>query len=579
MDNLINQVELKAKEWLSSEFNLETREAVEAMLKNEDKTELIDSFYKDLEFGTGGLRGIMGPGSNRINIYTVGMATQGFANYLNATFSDRDEIAVVVGHDVRNNSRLYAETVANIFSANGIKVYLFDDCRPTPEISFAIRHFGAQAGVNITASHNPKEYNGYKAYFDDGAQVMHPHDINIVKEVAQVKITDIKFEANEDKITIIGEQIDKIYQEKIKALSLSPELIDKNSDLKIVYTPIHGVGFPMIPDALRNFGFKNVMGVPEQEIHDGNFPTVASPNPEETSAMQMALVKGKEVDADIIMASDPDADRIGLACKNLEGELVLLNGNQISSLFTYYLAKKHKQDNLLKGNEFMVKTIVTTDLIKEIVEKNDIEFIECYTGFKYIADEIRNREGKNVFIGGGEESFGYLIGDFVRDKDAVSACCIAAELVAWARENGKSLYELLIEIYQEYGFYKELNLNLVKQGKSGQEEIQKMMKQFRCNPPKSFGGSNIVSILDYSNLTQTDVVTNTASEIGFPSTSNVLQFVTEDGTKVSVRPSGTEPKIKFYLSVNDQLKSKDDFHAVNDKLEAKIQKISKELGF
>lgn len=577
MDKQLEEIRLKASQWTQDGFNKATQEEVQALLDAADPKALVDAFYQNLEFGTGGLRGIMGAGSNRMNIYTVGMATQGFANYLNEEFKNQ-EISVVVGHDVRNNSRLFAETVANIFSANNIKVYLFEGCRPTPEISFAIRHFKSKGGVNITASHNPKEYNGYKAYWEDGAQLMPPHDTNIVKRVGKVAIGDIKFDPKPENITIIAEQIDSLYQEQVVALSLAPDVIKKHADTSIVYTPIHGVGSPSIPDTLRKFGFQNIHLVPEQEVQSGDFPTVDSPNPEETSAMKLALQKAQQVDADLVLASDPDADRIGIGCRNLQGDLILLNGNQTAALITYYLAKQFKISGKLTGKEFMVKTIVTSDLLKEIIVQNGIEFIDCFTGFKYIAEEIKEREGKKKYLGGGEESFGYLVGDFVRDKDAVSACCFAAEITAWAKEQGKSLYELLIEIYKEYGLYKELNFNLVKKGKEGQEEIANMMKQYRFNPPSELDGVPMLDLLDYNTLTKRDLQNNSSSKLDFKYTSNVLQFNTEDKTKLSIRPSGTEPKIKFYVSVQAKLEDIADFEQLDQQLEAKLQRIKNELG-
>ncbi|SET04960.1 phospho-sugar mutase [Prevotella sp. kh1p2] len=550
---LIAQCEAKAKQWLSPSFDEETRKAVQEMLDKEDKTDLIESFYRSLEFGTGGLRGIMGAGTNRMNIYVVGMATQGFANYLKKNFKDKEDIAVVVCHDCRNNSRLFAETVANIFSANGIKTYLFDDMRPTPECSFAIRHLHCQAGVNVTASHNPKEYNGYKAYWEDGAQVLAPHDTGIIDEVNKVKIEDVKFEPNEELIQIIGEDIDKLYLDQIHTLSIDPEVIRKQHDLKIVYTPLHGTGMTLIPRSLKLWGFDNVHCVKEQMVKDGNFPTVKSPNPENGEALALAICDAKELDADIVMASDPDADRVGMACKNDKGEWVLINGNQTCLLFLYYIITNRKAKGLLKPTDFIVKTIVTTEVIKKVADKAGIEMRDCYTGFKWIAREILLSEGKQQYIGGGEESYGFLAEDFVRDKDAVSAMSLLAEICAWAKDQGKTLYEVLMDIYLEYGFSKEFTINVVRPGKTGAEEIQQMMANFRNNPPKELGGSEICLWKDFSTLEQKDASGN-VTKIDMPATSNVLQWFCSDGTKVSVRPSGTEPKIKFYLEVKGQMK-------------------------
>ena len=569
---LIISCENKAKEWLSSSFNEETRKEVQAMLDNSDKTELIDSFYKDLEFGTGGLRGIMGAGSNRMNIYTVGMATQGFANYLKKSFADKETISVVVGHDCRNNSRLFAETVAAIFSANGIKVYLFDDLRPTPEVSFAIRELKCQGGVNITASHNPKEYNGYKAYWDDGAQVLAPHDKGIIDEVEKVKIEDVKFGANNNLIQIIGKEIDDLYLDKIKTLS-----IDRHKDLKIVYTPLHGAGRTLIPESLKRWGFENVYTVKEQMVKDGNFPTVVSPNPENGEALTLALRDAKEIDADIVMASDPDADRVGMACKNDKGEWVLINGNQTCLIFLYYIITNRIKTGKMQPNDFIVKTIVTTELIKKIADKNNVEMIDCFTGFKWIAREIREFEGVKQYIGGGEESYGFMAEDFVRDKDAVSAMCLLAEICAYAKDQGKTLYDLLMEIYLEYGFSYEYTVNVVRPGKTGADEIKQMMENFRNNPPKQLGDSPIVITKDFLKLEQTDANGN-VTKLEMPDTSNVLQWFCENGDKVSVRPSGTEPKIKFYFEVKGEMKCTGCYErCVKEALE-KIEEFKKELS-
>ena len=574
---LIISCENKAKEWLSSSFNEETRKEVQAMLDNSDKTELIDSFYKDLEFGTGGLRGIMGAGSNRMNIYTVGMATQGFANYLKKSFANKETISVVVGHDCRNNSRLFAETVAAIFSANGIKVYLFDDLRPTPEVSFAIRELKCQGGVNITASHNPKEYNGYKACWDDGAQVLAPHDKGIIDEVEKVKIEDVKFGANNDLIQIIGKEIDDLYLDKIKTLSIDPAVIERHKDLKIVYTPLHGAGRTLIPESLKRWGFENVYTVKEQMVKDGNFPTVVSPNPENGEALTLALRDAKEIDADIVMASDPDADRVGMACKNDKGEWVLINGNQTCLIFLYYIITNRIKTGKMQPNDFIVKTIVTTELIKKIADKNHVEMIDCFTGFKWIAREIREFEGVKQYIGGGEESYGFMAEDFVRDKDAVSAMCLLAEICAYAKDQGKTLYDLLMEIYLEYGFSYEYTVNVVRPGKTGADEIKQMMENFRNNPPKQLGDSPIVITKDFLKLEQTDANGN-VTKLDMPDTSNVLQWFCANGDKVSVRPSGTEPKIKFYFEVKGEMKCAGCYErCVREALE-QIEEFKKELS-
>ena len=574
---LIAQCEDKARQWLSPAFDEETRSAVEAMINNEDKADLIECFYKDLEFGTGGLRGIMGAGSNRMNVYTVGMATQGFANYLKISFKDKEQISVVVCHDCRNNSRLFAETVANIFSANGIKVYLFDDLRPTPECSFAIRHLKAQAGVNITASHNPREYNGYKAYWDDGAQVLAPHDKGIIDEVNKVKVEDVKFEGNNQLIEIIGEEIDKVYLEQVKTISIDPQVIKNQHDLKIVYTPLHGAGRVMIPRALASWGFDNIHCVKEQMVKDGNFPTVDRPNPEIAEALTLGLRDAKALDADILMASDPDADRVGMACKNSDGEWVLINGNQTCLLFLWYIITNRQAVGKMKPTDFIVKTIVTTEVIRKIAEKQNVEMRDCYTGFKWIAREIALSEGKQQYIGGGEESYGFLAEDFVRDKDAVSACALLAEICAYAKDHGKTLYDILMDIYMEYGYSHEFTINVERPGKSGADEIQQMMKNFRSNPPKELGGSVIDVYKDFQSLEITKA-DGSKEKMDMPDTSNVLQWFCTDGTKVSVRPSGTEPKIKFYLEIKDTMNSASDFPACEQRVGEKIEAIKKSLG-
>lgn len=567
----------KAKQWLSPSFDEGTRKSVQAMLDNSDKTELIECFYKDLEFGTGGLRGIMGAGSNRMNIYTVGMATQGFANYLKKNFAGRSSVSVVVCHDCRNNSRLFAETVADIFSANGIKVYLFDDMRPTPECSFAIRHLGCQAGVNITASHNPREYNGYKAYWEDGAQVLSPHDVGIIDEVNKVKVDDVKFTGDKSLIQIIGEEVDNAYLEQVQTVSIDPEVIKRQKDLKIVYTPLHGTGMMLIPQSLKKWGFENVHCVKEQMVRSGDFPTVKSPNPENGEALTLALRDAKEMDADIVMASDPDADRVGMACKNDKGEWILINGNQTCLIFLYYIITNRIKTGKMKPTDFIVKTIVTTETIKQIADKQHIEMRDCYTGFKWIAREIVLSEGKQQYIGGGEESYGFLAEDFVRDKDAVSACSLLAEICAYAKDQGKTLYDLLMDIYIEYGFSKETTINVVRPGKSGADEIQAMMSNFRKNPPTELGGSKVVLVKDYLTLEQKDAEGN-VEKIDMPATSNVLQWFCEDNTKVSVRPSGTEPKIKFYLEIKGNMKCAGCYERCDKESAEKVEAIKKTLG-
>ena len=574
---LIKQVTERAQQWLTPAYDAETQAEVKRMLDNPDKTELIECFYRDLEFGTGGLRGIMGAGTNRMNIYVVGAATQGFANYLKKNFKDREQISVAIGYDCRNNSDLFAKKSADIFSANGIKVYLFDDMRPTPEMSFAIRYLGCQAGINLTASHNPREYNGYKAYWEDGAQVLAPHDKGIIDEVGKVKVQDIKFEGNPDLIQIIGADIDKIYWDQVHTICIDPDVIKRQKDLSIVYTPLHGTGMNGIPQSLKLWGFENVHCVPEQMVKSGDFPTVVSPNPENAEALTLAIKLAKEIDADIVMASDPDADRVGMACKNDKGEWVLINGNQTCLLFLYYIITNRKKLGKMVGNEFVVKTIATTEVIRQIAEKNNIEMRDCYTGFKWIAREIRLSEGVKQYIGGGEESYGFLAEDFVRDKDAVSACALLAEICAWAKDNGKTLYEVLMDIYLEYGFSKEYTVNVVKPGKSGAEEIQQMMVNLRENSPKELAGSKVTLVKDYKTLKQTDGA-GKVTNMDMPDTSNVLQFYTEDNTKVSVRPSGTEPKIKFYMEVKGTLKSAADYVTADAAAAKKIEAVRASLG-
>lgn len=581
MDNnqaLIAQCERVANEWMtSSHYDEATRKAVKEMVESPDKTELIDSFYRTLEFGTGGLRGVMGPGTNRMNIYTVGAATQGLSNYLLKNFAELGQIKVVVGHDCRNNSRLFAETAAHIFSANGIKVYLFDDMRPTPEMSFAIRHLGCQSGIILTASHNPKEYNGYKAYWDDGAQVLAPHDKGIIEEVNKVKVEDIRFEGNPELIETIGEEIDRIYLDKVHSLSIDPACIARQKDLKIVYTPLHGTGMMLIPQSLKLWGFENVHCVPEQMVKDGNFPTVKSPNPENGEALTLALNLAKEIDADIVMASDPDADRVGMACKDSNGEWVLVDGNQTCMIFLYYIIMNRKAQGKMQGNEFIVKTIVTTELIKAIAEKNQIKMFDCYTGFKWIARLIRLNEGKLQYIGGGEESYGFLAEDFVRDKDAVSACSLLAEICAWAKDQGKTLYDILMEIYLEYGLALNKTINVVKPGKTGADEIKAIMENFRAHRPTELAGAKVVCTKDYGVLKEYDA-DGTEKPLDFPEPSNVLQWYTADGTKVSARPSGTEPKIKFYIEVKGQMECPKCYKGAVADAQAKIEAVTKSLG-
>lgn len=577
-EQLLQQVTARAQVWLGEGYDQETREAVQAMLDNEDKTELIESFYRDLEFGTGGLRGIMGAGTNRMNIYTVGSATQGLANYLKKNFVDMPLISVAIGHDCRNNSRKFAEISADIFSANGIKVYLFESLRPTPEVSFAIRELGCQAGINLTASHNPKEYNGYKAYWSDGAQVIAPHDTGIIDEVNKIaSVAEIKFERNPELIEIIGEEMDKIYLDRIKTLSLSPDIIAKHHDIPIVYTPIHGTGVKLIPASLANFGFTNIIHVPEQDVVSGDFPTVVSPNPEEPAALDMAVKRAIETNAELVMASDPDADRIGIAVKNDKGEWVLVNGNQIVMLMLNYIMTTYQERGLIKGNEFIVKTIVTTETIKTIAERNNIKMYDCYTGFKWIAAIIRDLEGKERYIGGGEESYGFLAQDFVRDKDAVSAMSLMAEIAAWAKDRGMTMYQMIQDIYIKYGFSKEKGISVVRKGKQGAEEIQALMKAYRENPVKSLAGSPVTLVKDYQTLTATDANGN-VTKLDMPCTSNVLQYFTAAGDKVSVRPSGTEPKIKFYIEVRGiPMATYADYDNANRLADEKIEAMKKDL--
>ncbi len=579
MDNaLLQDVTAKANAWLSGNYDAETKKEVQRLLDNSDKTDLIDAFYQNLEFGTGGLRGIMGVGTNRMNKYVVGMATQGLANYLKKAFAGKKEISVVVGHDCRNNSRLFAEIVADIFSANGIRAYLFESLRPTPEISFAIRQLGCQSGVNITASHNPKEYNGYKAYWEDGAQVLAPHDKGIIDEVNKVQIEDVKFTANKDLITIIGGEMDYDYMMAVKEAMVDQAVINRQKDLNIVYSPLHGTGRVIIPLCLRSWGFQNINVVPEQMVIDGNFPTVKSPNPENSEAMTMGMNLGTKLGADLVIASDPDADRLAIVCRDDKGEWVIINGNQTCMMFCYYIITNMKKLGKLKGNEFLVKTIVTSELIREIADKNNVKLYDEYTGFKWIAYRIRMNEGKEKYIGGGEESFGFLPYDKVRDKDSPASICLICEIAAWAKDNGMTLYELLMNIYKEYGFQRESAISVVKPGKSGADEIKAMMENFRQNPPKELAGSPVKKIKDFKSLKQTCVKCGEVKDIDMPETANVIQWFTEDGTKVSVRPSGTEPKIKFYIEVKGDMKDASEYKKACDIANTKVEAIKKSLN-
>lgn len=571
----IDEIKKRATAWLGSEFNEETRNEVRDMLDNDEK-KLTDAFYQDLEFGTGGLRGIMGAGTNRMNIYTLGMATQGLSNYIIKQCGNVG-IKVAVAYDCRNNSRYFADTTAEIFSANGFEVYLFDSLRPTPELSFAIRHYGCQSGVVITASHNPPEYNGYKAYWNDGGQVVSPHDDAIIEEVRSIRsVSSIKFDGRKELIKIIGKETDDLFLEEVKKMSLNPEIIEKYHDIGIVFTPIHGTGVTLVPPALRLFGFTNIISVPEQDVVDGNFPTVKSPNPEEPGALKMAIARAGETGADLVMATDPDADRLGIAVRNNEGEFVLLNGNQTCVILMYYILSQFKERNKFKGNEYIIKTIVTSDLLDTIAERHNVKCYNVLTGFKFFAELIRILEDKEKYIGGGEESYGFLPGDYVRDKDAVASCALAAEAAAWAKSRGKSIYETLIDIYAEYGLYREKLINIVRKGKEGADEIRAMMQGYRNNPPAAINNSRVVKINDYKTLNSTDCLTGTKTAIGLQQ-SDVLQFFLEDGSKISVRPSGTEPKIKFYFSVNTALTSAELYPETELFLDQRISDIIKDM--
>jgi len=570
-----DEIRKKAESWLGKEFNEETRNEVQEMLEKDEK-KLIDAFYQDLEFGTGGLRGIMGAGTNRMNIYTLGMATQGLSNYIIKQCGNSG-IRVAIAHDCRNNSRYFAETTANIFSANGFEVYLFEALRPTPELSFAIRHYKCQSGVVITASHNPPEYNGYKAYWNDGGQVVAPHDDGIIEEVRKItSVNDIKFNGKKDKIKLIGKETDDIFLGEVLKMSLNPEIINKFSNLPIVYTPIHGTGITLVPPALKMFGFKNIISVPEQDITDGNFPTVKSPNPEEPDALKLAIKKAVETNAELVMATDPDADRLGLAVKNNDGEFILLNGNQTGVILIWYILSQYKERNKYKGNEYIIKSIVTSDLMERIAEGYNVEYFNVLTGFKFFAEAIREKEGTRKYIGGGEESYGFLPGDYVRDKDAVASCALAAEATAWAKNNGMSLYELLLDIYVKYGFYKEKLINIVRKGKEGADEIKAMMTGYRNNTPEKINNSKVIKVNDYENQISYDILKGTKTKIDLIK-SDVLQFFLADGSKISVRPSGTEPKIKFYFSVNTKLSSTDKFDETEKILDKRIDDIIRDM--
>jgi phosphoglucomutase len=569
------EIRTKAGNWLGKEYNEETRNEVSEMLEKDEK-KLIDAFYQDLEFGTGGLRGIMGAGTNRMNIYTLGMATQGLSNYIIKQCGSTG-VKVAIAHDCRNNSRYFAETTANIFSANGFEVYLFESLRPTPELSFAIRHYKCQSGVVITASHNPPEYNGYKAYWNDGGQVVAPHDDGITDEVRKISsVNEIKFNGKKERIKIIGKETDDLFLEAVHKMCLNPAVIKKYCNIPIVYTPIHGTGITMVPSALKIFGFKNIISVPEQDVVDGNFPTVKSPNPEEPDALKLAIKKAIDTDAELVMATDPDADRLGLAVKNKKGEFILLNGNQTCVILIWYILSQFKEKNQYKGNEYIIKTIVTSDLIERIAEGYNVEYFNVLTGFKFFADLIREKEGIKQYIGGGEESYGFLPGDYVRDKDAVASCALAAEAAAWSKSMGKSFFELLLDIYVKYGFYKEKLINIVRKGKEGADEIKTMMKGYRNHPPEKINNSRVIKINDYETQISNDINKNTKTKIDLIK-SNVLQFFLEDGSKISIRPSGTEPKIKFYFSVNTSLASSDKFEETEKILDKRIADIISDL--
>lgn len=570
-------IQTKLDTWLQGNYDPETKSGIRQLLDAGNETELVDAFYKDLEFGTGGLRGTMGVGSNRMNQYTVGMATQGLANYLKKSFPGQ-QIKVAIAHDSRNQSDYFAGITADVFSANGIHVFMFRELRPTPLLSFAIRHLGCQSGVVVTASHNPKEYNGYKAYWNDGGQIIAPHDKNVIAEVKKItSVDEVKFNRVAENVTFIGPELEETYIGKVLSLSISKGALSRQQDLKIVYSSLHGTGITLVPRILERMGFRNVTVVQEQATPDGNFPTVKYPNPEEHEAMSIALAQAKALDADLVMATDPDADRVGIAVKNHHGQWQLLNGNQTGSLLLYYMLRAWKEAGKITGKEFVAKTIVTTDLIDKMAASFGVDCPNTLTGFKYIAAVIREREGRQQFIAGGEESYGYLVGDFVRDKDAVASCAMIAELVAYAKDKGISLFDMMMEMYGQFGFYYETLISLTKKGKAGAEEIKQMMTTLRANPPKTVAGSPLVRLMDYENRVETDIRTGRQTPIALEK-SDVLQFITEDGSKISARPSGTEPKIKFYVSVNEPLPRKEDFDAVTQKLQDKVQGIIRDMG-
>ncbi len=577
MEDISKIAKERAEYWMTSVFDKETRAQVKKMFE-EDETGLIDAFYRHLEFGTGGLRGVMGPGTNRINIYTIGMATQGLVNYLKKQFAGSEKVSVAIAYDTRNNSRLFAETAAEIIAANNCNVYLFDDFRPTPELSYAIRHFGCHAGIVITASHNPKEYNGYKVYWEDGGQIIPPHDKSIIDEVKKISGPEqVRFDGDKKLIRRVGEELDKRYLKDIAGLSLSPGVIKKQKRMKIIYTALHGTGVNLIPKAIRKFGFENVETVPQQDVPDGNFPTVVSPNPEDPAAYELALEKARETDASIVMATDPDTDRVGVAVRDTDGSYRLLNGNQTAAILIYYLLEKWKEKGRLRGNEYIVKTIVTSDLISDIAEKYGVECYNVLTGFKYIAGVMKKMENEKTFIAGCEESYGYLAGDFVRDKDAVISSALIAEIAAWMADRGQTLFDLLTDIYLEFGLYRETLVSLEKKGQSGAKEIASIMERFRSSPPDSISGSDVMQVNDYLKQKSFDAISQLRHTIDLPR-SNVLQFFLRDGTKISVRPSGTEPKIKFYFSVNDKLGNRGDYEKVNSRLEGKLELLCREFG-
>lgn len=576
---LLTQVKETAATWLREEFDIETQKEVKKLLEATDTKSLIDAFYKNLEFGTAGLRGIMGVGTNRMNKYTVGMASQGLSNYLKATFPHNREIKVVIGHDCRHNSEYFSQVAADVFSANGIKVYLFDALRPTPEVSFAIRHLGCQSGVMVTASHNPKEYNGYKVFWEDGAQIVAPHDVGIISEVTKITSPSmVNFHGNKALVEEIGSEIDREFIAAVKGLSLSPEVVQQYADYPIVYTPIHGTGVRIVPRALEAFGFTNIYHVPQQDHVSGDFPTVVSPNPEEPAALKLAIERAEETGSQLVLASDPDGDRIGVVARNRKGELQLINGNLICVLLIYYSIRRRKELQELRGNEFVVKTIVTTDLIRSIAEEEGVKLYECFTGFKWIASVIREKEGKEKYIGGGEESYGFLWEDFIRDKSSVSACCLFSELAVWAKDKELTLFDLLDEIYLKYGFYADKGLNLVRKGRDGAEEIRQMMADYRLSPFKDLAGSPVVKIKDFDTLEEKDLETGAVMPIDMPAKSNVLQYIAADGSKLSIRPSGTEPKIKYYIGIREEVAQREELEGAKEKAKLRIDTLVKKLG-